>query len=151
MLAAAPDVIRSGDGPGEGVAHRLHSADAGFFTDLLPMARDRDDVMAVRLLDAMLESDEVRELGDTIDRFSRMCFDAIEHRGRIYVICCGSSYHAAKAASLFWNELAHVELLPVLPGEFRGQTARSLADHDLVIAVSQSGETKDLIDLLNDA
>ena len=38
----------------------------------------------------------------------------------------------------------------MLPGEFRGQSARSLKDGDLVIAVSQSGETKDLIDVLND-
>ena len=74
----------------------------------------------------------------------------IRDSGRIYVICCGSSYNAAKVASLYFNELARIELTPVLPGEFRGQSARSLKDGDLVIAVSQSGETKDLIDVLND-
>jgi len=146
LLALAPESIKGG----ERHAQALHSAEAGFFADLLPMARDLTDVSAVRVLDAMLEEGEVRELGQTVDRFSKMCLDAIEKRARIYVICCGSSYHAAKAASLFWSELAHVELLPVLPGEFRGQSERSLADGDLVIAVSQSGETKDLIDVLND-
>ncbi len=131
-------------------AKELHSGEAGFFTDLLPMARDRADIVAVRLLDAMLEAEEVREYRALVDRFGKMCLDAIAGRGRIYVICCGSSYHAAKAASMFFNELARVELTPVLPGEFRGQSARSLKDGDLVIAVSQSGETKDLIDVLND-
>ncbi len=128
----------------------LHSAEAGFFADLLPMARDKADASAVRLLDAMLEANEVREYAEAIQKFGAMCEDAIKARGRIYVICCGSSYHAAKAAALFFNELAHVELTPTLPGEFRGQSARSLMDGDLVIAVSQSGETKDLIDVLND-
>jgi glutamine---fructose-6-phosphate transaminase (isomerizing) len=131
-------------------AHELRSAEAGFFADLLPMARDRKDALAVRLLDAMLEAAEVREMADSVARFAGMCLEALERRGRIYVLSCGSSFHAAKAASLFFNELAEVELTPMLPGEFRGQSARSLKDGDLVVAVSQSGETKDLIDVVND-
>ncbi len=142
LLALAPPEVER--------AQVLHSAEAGFFADLLPMARDRADTLAVRLLDAMLEADEVREYALAVERFGQMCLEAVERRGRIYVISCGSSYHAAKVASLYFNELAHVELTPVLPGEFRGQSARSLKDGDLVIAVSQSGETKDLIDVLND-
>ena len=142
LLSKTPAVVEK--------SQQLHSAEAGFFTDLLSMARDRADKTAVRLLDAMLEAGEAREYAHSVDRFGKMCLDSIERRGRIYVICCGSSYHAAKAASLFFNELARVELTPILPGEFRGQSARSLKDGDLVIAVSQSGETKDLIDVLND-
>jgi glucosamine 6-phosphate synthetase-like amidotransferase/phosphosugar isomerase protein len=142
LLGRAPEVIVRG--------RELHSGEAGFLADLLPMARDAADAHAVRLVDAMLEADEVREYALAVERFGAMCLRAIERRGRIYVICCGSSYHAAKAASLFFNELARVELTPILPGEFRAQSARSLKDGDLVIAVSQSGETKDLIDVLND-
>lgn len=142
MIAGAPEVVRRGGA--------LRSGEAGFFTDLLPMARGKDDEVAVRLLDAMLEADEAREYAQAIDRFGKACATSIAAGGRIYVICCGSSYHAAKAAALFFNELARVELTPVLPGEFRGQSSRSLKDGDLVIAVSQSGETKDLIDVLND-
>ena len=142
LLATTPDVVAR--------AEQLHSAEAGFFADLLLMARDRSDTVAVRLLDALLEAEEVRDYASAIERFGAMCMDAIAARGRIYVICCGSSYHAAKAASMFFNELARVELTPILPGEFRAQSARSLKDGDLVIAVSQSGETKDLIDVLND-
>ncbi len=131
-------------------AERLCSAEAGFLADLLPMARDHADVLAVRVLDATLEAEEVAEHATVLERFGTACMDAVRSRGKIYVICCGSSYHAAKAAALFFNELAEVELSPVLPGEFRGQSARSLQDGDLVIAVSQSGETKDLIDVLDD-
>jgi glucosamine 6-phosphate synthetase-like amidotransferase/phosphosugar isomerase protein len=129
---------------------QLLSSEAGFLTDLLPMARDAADVKAVRLIDARLEAVEVREYAAAVERFGQMCLDALRRGGRIYAICCGSSYHAAKAASLFFNELARVELVPMLPGEFRGQSARSIKDGDLIVAVSQSGETKDLIDVLND-
>ncbi len=142
MVDAAPPAITD--------AGHLTSAEAGFFADLLPMARTQKDAAAVHVLDAMLESAEVREFAAIVDRFGRMCLETVERRGRIYAVCCGSSYHAAKAASLFFNELARVEVQAMLPGEFRGQSARSLRDGDLVIAVSQSGETKDLIDVLND-
>ncbi len=49
----------------------------------------------------------------------------------------------------FFNELAHAEIVPVLPGDFRGRFAASLRPTDVVVAVSQSGETKDLIDVMN--
>src|SRR5207302_7873767 len=41
------------------------------------------------------------------------------------------------------------EIVPVLPGDFRGRFAASLRPADVVVAVSQSGETKDLIDVMN--
>ncbi len=65
------------------------------------------------------------------------------------MVRCGSSFHAAKATCLFFNEVAHTEIIPIIPGEFRGQCCRSLQDGDLFIAVSQTGETKDLIDVLS--
>lgn len=150
LAQRAPPARANADLPLERHVGELTSAEAGFFADLFPMARAREDKDAVHVLDALLEVLEVKELAATIEEFGRLCLAAAERRGRIYVICCGSSYHAAKAAALFWNELAELELWPSLPGEFRGQSARSLADGDLVIAVSQSGETKDLIDVLND-
>src|SRR5690606_24579717 len=83
-------------------------------------------------------------------RFCDACEETRARGGRLFAVCCGSSYHAAKAAALFFNEVARVELVPILPGEFRAQHSRSLRDGDLFLAISQSGETKDLIDVLND-
>ena len=152
LLAQLPEQLKAEgtDAPPELLAERLVSSEAGFFADLLAMGRHRDDLMAVRLLDALLERSEVQEFGQRVDAFSQLCVDALAQGGRLYVVCCGTSYHAAKAAAVFFNELAGVELIPVLPGEFRGQVAGSLKHGDLFIAVSQSGETKDLIDVLND-
>ncbi|MCO4760948.1 MAG: SIS domain-containing protein [Myxococcales bacterium] len=133
-----------------GGADALLSAEAGFLGDLLPMARHEADRVSVRLLDCVLERADVREWSAAVDAFVERCISAIEQRGRLYVVCCGSSFHAAKAGAVFFNAIARCELLAVLPGEFRGQHARSLQDGDVVLAVSQSGETKDLIDVLND-
>ena len=131
------------------LADHLASSETGFFADLLAMARSSRDKLAVRILDVIVELAEVRELHDAVARFLSMTTDCLGRGGRIYVVCCGSSFHAAKAACLFFNEVAHTELIPIIPGEFRGQYSQSLRDGDLFIAVSQSGETKDLIDVLN--
>lgn len=149
--AAAPAAFRAEtEGLSEAqLCDALASSEAGFLADLVPMARDRRDLLAVRLLDAMLEAAEVDELGAAVERFLAMAMGCLARSGRIYVVCCGSSFHAAKAATLFFNEIAGAELIPILPGEFRGQCAESLRDGDLFVAVSQSGETKDLIDVIN--
>lgn len=134
----------------ERIAERLCSSEMGFFTDLLPMARDENDRLAVLALDAWLEHDEAREFSESVRRFSEACQSAVAQGGRLFCVCCGSSYNAARAAALFFNELAHVDLVPLLPGEFRERVSKTLRDGDLFIAVSQSGETKDLIDVMND-
>jgi len=109
------------------------------------MARGADDLLAVRLLDTLLEDHEVVEFGRCVADFVERCQASLARGGRIYVVCCGSSYHAAKAASVFFNELASTEVVAVIPGEFRGQYEHSLRDGDLFITISQSGETKDVI------
>ena len=151
LLAALPDRVReSGADTADAVlAEQLVSAERGFLADLPPMARDANDRLAVRLLDSLLEREDERDFAAATQRFVQMCLQTIGAGGRLYVICCGTSLHAAKAAAVFFNELCRCELVAVLPGVFRGQFASSLSDGDLVIAVSQSGETKDLIDVLN--
>jgi glucosamine 6-phosphate synthetase-like amidotransferase/phosphosugar isomerase protein len=152
ILGSVPEAVRAQgvDAPAERLATRLASSEAGFLADLLKLARDRDDLVAVRLLDVLFEREEQGEFTAATDRFSALCQDSLARGGRLFVTCCGSSFNAAKAAATFFNELAHVELVPMLPGELRGQCSRSLRDGDLMIAVSQSGETKDLIDAMND-
>lgn len=131
-------------------AEQLVSVEAGLLADLLPMSRDRADRLSVRLIDVIIELEEVEEFTKAVDGFVELFIRSLERGGRAFVVSCGTSYHAAKAAALFFNELAQVQLIPVLPGEFRGECSCSLRDGDLFVAVSQSGETKDLIDVMND-
>lgn len=152
LLARVPDSMRRAvDSAGsERLAEALVSSEAGFLADILPWVRDAADRLALRVLDAWLECEEIVEHEVAVMRFCEACDETLRRGGRLFAVSCGSSYHAAMAAALFFNEVARVELIPILPGEFRGQHSRSLRDGDLFLAISQSGETKDLIDVLND-
>lgn len=151
LVDSVPQPVREEgtDAPAADLAHRLVSLESGLLTDLLAMANSRDELFSVRLLDVIIEREEMIEFDAAVRAFLTACEDAISRGGRILVVCCGSSYHAALGGSVFFNEIAGVEIVPVLPGEFRGRFANSLRAEDLVVAVSQSGETKDLIDVMN--
>jgi glucosamine--fructose-6-phosphate aminotransferase (isomerizing) len=101
------------------------------------------------LFEGVDEDDDVREFASASAAFLDAARGAHARGGRVFFVCCGSSYHAALAGAVFFNELAHAEIVPVLPGDFRGRFAASLRPADVVVAVSQSGETKDLIDVMN--
>jgi glucosamine 6-phosphate synthetase-like amidotransferase/phosphosugar isomerase protein len=127
----------------------LHSSERSLFYDLNLRASSAEERVALWLLDAVLEREETEDLARTVDQLTQHVVASIERSGRIFIVCCGSSFNAAKTASIFFNELAGVEVVPLLPGEFRGQYGGNVRDGDLFISVSQSGETKDLIDVLN--
>ncbi|MEO6323934.1 MAG: SIS domain-containing protein, partial [Thermoanaerobaculia bacterium] len=154
VLDRLPETIRhelTGE-PVPRLVERLASLEAGLLTDLIGMARTPDELhvlLSVRILDALIEREEVTAFQVAAEAFVTACRAAIDGGGRIFFVCCGSSFHAALAGAVFFNELARTEIVPVLPGEFRGRFARSLRAADLVVAISQSGETKDLIDVLN--
>lgn len=141
---------QSGMGNGEHPGVEFHSSEASFFQDLAHLIESPEARIAARLLDAFVEHGEVGEFRHGALAFARACDEAIERGNRIYAVCCGSSNHAARAAALFFDEIAGAALIPLLPGEFRGAYMNSLRDGDVFVAVSQSGETKDLIDVLND-
>ena len=148
LLDRAPPAFRAetAELDANAIADRLSSEDEALLADLLSMGMDP---LAVRMVDALLERGEVEEANASISALCQRCLETIERGGRIYLVCCGTSFHAAKAACLFFNDLAAVEVLALLPGEFRGQYAACLRPSDLFIGVSQSGETKDLIDAVN--
>ena len=145
LAEAAPTEAAPGEAAPGGAA--LASAERGFLEDLL--AIDPAHAKLVRGVDAYLEAREVGELAEGIEQTCARMERALERGGRIALVCCGTSFHAAKAAALFFAELAGVEVTPLLPGEFRGQHAKTLRDGDLFVAISQSGETKDLVDAIN--
>jgi glucosamine 6-phosphate synthetase-like amidotransferase/phosphosugar isomerase protein len=70
--------------------------------------------------------------------------------GRIYFVASGTSYHAALTGAYFFNNLTDISIIPANPGGFRSGFINSLRENDIVVGVSQSGETKDLVDIFND-
>ena len=63
---------------------------------------------------------------------------------RVILLACGTSHHATIAGRYWLEELAKVQAITELASEFRGRNA-VVGEGDLVIAVSQSGETIDTL------
>jgi glutamine---fructose-6-phosphate transaminase (isomerizing) len=110
----------------------------------------KDNVQAAKILDIGAEIREINKFHQHADKFAETIYNAWETHRSIYTISCGTSYNATKTAALFFNEIAGIKLTPILPGNFRGQYSCSIRQGDVFVGVSQSGETKDLIDIFND-
>lgn len=104
---------------------------------------------ALKLIDSIFLLDEVIDLDSRVNHFVDLIVGAYQYGSSIYLLACGTSFHAAKTATIFFDKIAGLNLFPVLPGEFRAQYSNSLREKDVVIGISQSGETKDLIDIFN--
>ncbi|MDI6768526.1 MAG: glutamine--fructose-6-phosphate transaminase (isomerizing) [Anaerolineales bacterium] len=69
----------------------------------------------------------------------------------LYLIGCGTSYHAASVGSVYIAQLAGRAAIPVLAPQFIAQYAPAVGYEDVGIFVSQSGETKDVLNALEAA
>jgi glucosamine--fructose-6-phosphate aminotransferase (isomerizing) len=67
----------------------------------------------------------------------------------LYLIGCGTSYHACMLGSIYLACLAGRPAIPVLAPQFIAQYGPSLNDQDVGVFVSQSGETKDVLNALD--
>ena len=63
---------------------------------------------------------------------------------RVVLVACGTSFHAAMAGQRWMESLAGIPAVAELASEFRGRNP-IVGEHDLVVAVSQSGETIDTL------
>ncbi len=75
--------------------------------------------------------------------------EALRHAQRVFLVGSGSSYHACVLGSTFWSRLAGTLALPVLPQQFQEQFGPALRPGDAALYVSQSGETKDVLNAIN--
>jgi glucosamine--fructose-6-phosphate aminotransferase (isomerizing) len=63
----------------------------------------------------------------------------------VYLVGCGTSYHACLLGAYYFNQVAGRPAVPVLGPQFIGQYANSVGPEDVAVFVSQSGETKDAL------
>jgi glucosamine--fructose-6-phosphate aminotransferase (isomerizing) len=63
----------------------------------------------------------------------------------LYLVGCGTSYHACMAGSVYLSRLAGRPSIPILAPQFTAQYGPALSADDVGIFVSQSGETKDVL------
>jgi glucosamine--fructose-6-phosphate aminotransferase (isomerizing) len=69
----------------------------------------------------------------------------LDRANEVYLVACGTSYHACLAASYMFSKLAFLPTYPVYASEFVEQHGKSVSIDSTILAVSQSGETADTI------
>jgi len=76
-------------------------------------------------------------------------FKLFEDASRHYLVACGSSYNASIVGAYYFNRLAGLPIIHALGGQFDPMYGNSMDSDSLSILVSQSGETKDILNVLN--
>jgi glutamine---fructose-6-phosphate transaminase (isomerizing) len=66
----------------------------------------------------------------------------------LYLIGCGTSFHACSIGAFYIANLAGIPAIPVLATQFTSQYGPTLGPEDVGVFVSQSGETKDVLNAL---
>ncbi|MDP2994974.1 MAG: SIS domain-containing protein, partial [Anaerolineales bacterium] len=67
---------------------------------------------------------------------------------QLYFVGCGTSYHACLAGAVYFAQIAGRTAIPVLAPQFVPQYAPAVNYEDVGLFVSQSGETKDVLNAL---
>ncbi len=75
----------------------------------------------------------------------------LDRAREVFLVACGTSYHACLAASYMFSKLAFLATYPVIASEFVEQHGKSVNIDSTILAVSQSGETADTLSSVNSA
>jgi glucosamine--fructose-6-phosphate aminotransferase (isomerizing) len=77
--------------------------------------------------------------------------DKMRTARNLYFIGCGTSYHACLAGAVYFAQIAGRAVIPVLAPQFQPQFLPTVSHEDVGLFVSQSGETKDVLNALQAA
>lgn len=75
--------------------------------------------------------------------------DGLKGENRIYLIGSGSSYNACVLGAYYLNKTPGIEAIPIIAGSFKEFFSQGDYSRGAYILVSQSGETKDVVTVLN--
>ncbi len=153
-------------GPGfSAVVKELRALPAGKRPDAAPAFFTSDEAQLLRelrefgeeydpalfALDSIVIWKKKRKVMRFKDEAVALFRQSFDRGGRVFFIGAGTSYHAALCAGYFFNNLTSLGIVPCNPDLFRSVYRNSLRPGDVLVAITQSGETKDLIDILNQA
>ena len=78
----------------------------------------------------------------------QLVLDKMKQARNLYFIGCGTSYHACLAGAVYFARLAGRAVIPVIAPQFIPQYLPTVGPEDVGLFVSQSGETKDVLNAL---
>jgi glucosamine--fructose-6-phosphate aminotransferase (isomerizing) len=79
------------------------------------------------------------------DHYLDLLSTFLDRANEVFLVACGTSYHACLAASYMFSKLAFLPTYPVYASEFLEQHGKSVNIDSTILAVSQSGETADTL------
>jgi glutamine---fructose-6-phosphate transaminase (isomerizing) len=85
-----------------------------------------------------------REAGDIAAEEIGVSPEVVAQIDRVYLVACGTSHHAAMVGRNYFEKLARIASTVELASEFRARDP-VIGPRDLVVAISQSGETLDTL------
>ncbi len=125
--------------------------------DLSPVSREPETIewtaeMAIKQGYPHFMIKEIHEQPETLRNTLRMqehyldlLTTFLDRANEVFLVACGTSYHACLAASYMFSKLAFLPTYPVYASEFIEQHGKSVNIDSTILAVSQSGETADTI------
>ena len=87
----------------------------------------------------------LRNVLRTQELYYDLMTSALDRARRVFLVACGTSYHACVAASYMFSQLANLEVQPIIASEFIEQYGGVVDKDSVILAVSQSGETADTL------
>ncbi|HEX4919924.1 MAG TPA: glutamine--fructose-6-phosphate transaminase (isomerizing), partial [Candidatus Bathyarchaeia archaeon] len=81
------------------------------------------------------------------DQFARKIAEA----DKVFIVACGTSYHAGLVGSLALAKLAGINARVIIASEFSEEALDLVTSRTAVLAISQSGETMDTLNAVRDA
>ncbi len=79
------------------------------------------------------------------DQYLELMTTFLDRAGEVFLVACGTSYHACLAASYMFSKVAFLATHPVVASEFVEQHGKSVNIDSTLLVVSQSGETADTL------
>jgi len=121
----------------ENITESMESVQKGGFSHFMLKEIHEQPTVAAELLHLLDESTYVQPMVDKI----------LEARN-LYLVGCGTSYHACILGAVYLAQLTGKPAIPVLAPQFIPQYGPTLSSDDVGIFISQSGETKDLLNAI---
>jgi glutamine---fructose-6-phosphate transaminase (isomerizing) len=124
----------------ETVTESMDAVQKGGYPHFMLKEIHEQSQVAREVLHSLSASNEVQGLVDHM------------HAARnLYFIGCGTSYHACLAGAVYFAQIAGRTVIPVLATQFLEQYLPAVNHEDIGLFVSQSGETKDVLNALQSA
>ncbi len=119
------------------ISESMEAAQKGGYAHFMLKEIHEQSVVAGELIHLLDKSQNIHTIADWMSGARNL-----------YLIGCGTSYHACILGSIYISSLARKAAIPVLAPQFISQYGPSVNNEDVCLFVSQSGETKDVLNAL---